>query len=205
MHCRSSGAEIKVSGAESKDWDCEKRDEVLSDLSYSIRIVFCLICNKIQCMENLIALTREDKQELRKQLRPAILLSFGMLFMITAVNLSFHFMDVLTGVETVERPPISRLIIIEVLAIVLSMGTYLLLTGNVRKDLKSDLKRSDKSRVERKYFQLENGSRIYKVKLENGTILPIGTELYHAVNDRDMIDFTQAQRSKIVFSAKLTD
>jgi hypothetical protein len=154
-------------------------------------------------MENLIALTREDRQLLRKQLRPALILSVGILFMITAVNLSFHYMDVLTGVETVERPPVSRLIIIEVLAVLLSMGTFLTLTGNVRKDLKSGLKKSERSGVERKYFQLENGSRIFKIRLENGTILPIGKELYNSVNENDLIEFTQAERSKIVFSAQV--
>ena len=154
-------------------------------------------------MENLQALSSSDRQLLRKQLRPAILLSIGILFMITAVNLSFHYMDVLTGVETVERPPVSRLFVILFLAIVIALSTFLFLTANVRKDLKSGIKKYEKSRVKRKYLQMENGTRLHKVNLQNGTILSIGIDLYNVVNENDLIEFSQAEKSKIVFSTQL--
>jgi hypothetical protein len=149
-----------------------------------------------------IELSKSDKRKLRLQFRPLILLLVGIFITITLVNLAFHFMDVLTGVESVERPPLIRLVAIEMIAFIIVSVIYYLMTKKVRLDLKSGKKISQRANVNRKFFQKENGRTIYKVQTENGKILEISKEQFTFWNSGDQIEWMTSTVSGMVLSVK---
>lgn len=141
-------------------------------------------------------LTQKDKQVLRKQLVLPLVFGIGIILLITGVNLAFQYMDVLTGVESVERPPMIRFIIIELVGIGLGMGSILFLTKNVRKDLSGNVKNEGRGIVKRKIIQNNNGQKEYKLLLAEQLILVVDKAVYDLVNIDDPVNYSITPFSK---------
>lgn len=141
-------------------------------------------------------LTQKDKQVLRKQLVMPLVFGVGIILLITGVNLAFQYMDVLTGVESVERPPMIRFIIIELIGIGLGMGSILFLTKNVRKDLSGNVKNEGRGIVKRKIVQNNNGQKEYKLLLAEQYILVVDKAVYDMANIDDRVNFSITPFSK---------
>lgn len=139
-----------------------------------------------------------DRRKLRKQLRPAILFSVLLITLITGVNLAFHYMDVLTGVESVERPPILRLVIIEVLAVVIGIAVLFVLSYRVMSDLINGTKRIHSSPIIRKLIKRENGGIQHYLQLPFGQLIAVDRPRYDSVQEGGIINYTESPKARIL-------
>jgi fumarate reductase subunit C len=144
-------------------------------------------------------LTSDEKKVLRRQLVPSILLSVGLITVITLVNLAMHYMDVLTGINGVGRPPVSRLWIIELIAVLIGTFTFLYLTKKVRKDLLSGKKIITTFLVKRKYSKKENGTVNLKLILSPNLTVDVSNGTYASIGEGDLVEVARTAYSEHVF------
>ena len=144
-------------------------------------------------------LTSLDKIALRKHLKTPFIFTLSLFVMISLVNLAFHFMDVLTGIEVVERPPVLRLIVIETIAFAIALMSFYFMTRNVQKDLSSGRKQKEKGKIVRKFAQKENGQLIYRLRLKSKRNVDVDKSLYTILSEGDMIFVSFAPHSNITF------
>lgn len=144
-------------------------------------------------------LTSLDKIALRKHLKAPLIFSLSLFVMISIVNLAFHFMDVLTGIEVVERPPVLRLIVIEIIAFAIAFMSFYFLTRNIQKDLSSGKKQKEKGKIVRKFAQKENGQLIYRLRLESKRNVDVDKSLYSILSEGDLIHVSFAHHSNFTF------
>lgn len=147
-------------------------------------------------------LTSMNKKSLRNQLRAPSIFTLSLFLMISLVNLAFHFMDVLTGVDVVERPPVSRLFIIEGFAFLIAFGSFFFMTRNVRRDLSSGKKQNVKGKVIRKFVRKENGLLIYQLLLENKRNVDVSQALYTKLSEGDFVNVSFAPSSNLTFEVE---
>ncbi|TNF46612.1 MAG: hypothetical protein EP305_10485 [Bacteroidetes bacterium] len=148
-------------------------------------------------------LTSMNKSTLKKQLRAPFIFTLSLFVMISLVNLAFHFMDVLTGVEVVERPPVSRLFIIEGFAFLIAFFSFFFMTRNVRRDLSSGKKQNEKRKIVRKYVRKENGLLIYQLLLENKRNIDVDQFLYSKLTEGDVVNVSFAPNSNLTFDVDI--
>lgn len=122
--------------------------------------------------------TKEDKKVLRKLLRPSILLSTTLIIVISVVNFTFYYRDILTGTEGLGRPPISQLMIIEIIAFMIGSLTLIFMAKSVTRDLIKGIKSIEYPKITHKFVKLENSKRVYSLKLSNKMIIGIDKNLF---------------------------
>jgi hypothetical protein len=144
-------------------------------------------------------LSNSERKLLRKQLRSAVQLALLVLLVTTGVNLAFQYMDVLTGVEAVERPPIFRFFVIEVLVLSFSGLIFFTLSAKVRSDLRGGKKVVEGTSVLKKFAKRINGQLAYKLQLRNKQIIDVNKETFNLLSDGSAIQYGYAPRSLFVF------
>jgi hypothetical protein len=144
-------------------------------------------------------LSNSERKQLRKQLRPAVQLALLVLLVTTGVNLAFQYMDVLTGVDSVERPPLFRFFVIEVLVLVFSGMIFFTLSAKVRRDLRGGKKVVEGTSVLKKFAKRINGQLAYKLQLRNKQIIDVNKETFNLLSDGSEIQYGYAPRSLFVF------
>jgi hypothetical protein len=144
-------------------------------------------------------LNSAEKKMIRRQIVPSVLLAAGLMLIITLVNMTLHFMDVITGIQGVGRPPLSRFLIIEGVAVLLGVFTFLYLTRAVRKDLSSGQKIIEETKVKRKFAKRENGKVNFKVLLTNNLTVDVDQERYNSFLEGDTVTLHRSPWSELIF------
>ena len=148
-------------------------------------------------------LTSLDKMVLRKHLKAPLIFTLSLFVMISLVNLAFHFMDLLTGIEVVERPPVLRLIVIEAIAFAIGFMSFFFMTRSVRMDLNTGKKQSEKGKIVLKYIRKENGLLIYQLLLENKRNIDVDQVLYSKLKEGDFVKVSYAPNSNLTFDVDI--
>lgn len=148
------------------------------------------------------ALSPAETGMVRRQLAPSIVLAIGLVMIITLVNLALQYMDVITGVKGIGRPPFSRFLIIESIAILLGVFTFLYLTRAVRKDLTQGKKIIEEVHVKRKFAKRENGTLNLKILVTSNLTLDVIPALYNSLSEGDKVIVERAPLSEIVFDVR---
>lgn len=147
-------------------------------------------------------LSSEERRLLRKEQRPALLLGFGILFVMTALNFLFHFKDVVMNMDVIERPPISQLITIQVFATLIGPAIYYFMARNVITDLKKGTKNIENTVVLMKFFKRIDGKLEYFLRLANGLETNVDKSRYLEFNENESIVAHYAPSTKTVFSVQ---
>lgn len=136
--------------------------------------------------------TKEDKKELKKIMRPSIVLAIVFFIAISATNFTFYYRDILTDTEGLQRPPFMQLVLIEVFAFVLAFITFYFLSKSLLKDLGNGKKNVEHQEVSKKYVKMNNGERQYLLLLKNNITAVVNKTFYAqtSVGEKVMIEYT---------------
>lgn len=148
------------------------------------------------------SLTKEDKKKLRRLLRPTILLSTMLITVISIVNFTFYYRDILTGTEGLGRPPFAQLMTIEIIAIVIGTLTLIVMTRLVLRDLINGIKSIEYPSITHKFVKLENNKRVFSLKLNNKMIIGIDKNLFENLMIGEKIHLEYAPNSFHVLSTE---
>lgn len=149
-------------------------------------------------------LSKSERRELKKLQRPSIILSIGLLLIITGVNLVIHFHDVVTGIEGLARPPISQLIIIEVVALLLAFISFYYLSKKSILDLANNTKQNEQFVITHRYMKNNAGIADYLLKLKGAFEVSVDLQIYKNVKVGDLVEVSFAPESHHVFEVKRT-
>lgn len=147
-----------------------------------------------------LKLSSKERRVLRKEQHPAFLLGFGILLLMTALNFAFHYKDVIMGMDVIERPPISQLIVIQIVALIIGPSIYYFMARNVLKDLKSGIKNIEKTVVLKKFFKRIDGKLEYFLRLTNGLEMNVDKASYQTFDENESILAHYSPNTKRVFS-----
>lgn len=146
-----------------------------------------------------IKLTASDRKLLKKQQRPTFLLAGGIFVTLTALNFLFHYKDVVLGMEMIERPPVTQLIMIQIVGTLISIGIYFAMAQAVLQDLRSGLKSSEQTKIIAKYFKRIDGELTYFVKLSNGIEATVDKSSFTGYIENQPIRIEYAAKTKLVY------
>lgn len=145
-------------------------------------------------------LTSQEKKALKKEQRPSFLLGVSLIFVLSALNILFYFKDIVLGIDGLERPPVSQLIIIEIIAAILGITLYYYLAKNVLGDIKAGAKQVESTSILQKFFKRIDGDLVYLIRLKNGLETTVDKTTYTTFNEGDNVDVRYSPRTKLVHS-----
>jgi hypothetical protein len=147
-------------------------------------------------------LSKKERRILRKQQRPAFILAMVLLLGTTTINLILSFPDIATGLEKLDRPPISQFLIVEAFSFVLALATFYFLTKKVIKDLSNGVKNIDKQTVVVKFVKNNAGKPDYTVRLQNAMIISVDKVLFKSIDKGSELTVEYAPGSQNVFAVQ---
>lgn len=145
-------------------------------------------------------LSKSEKKQLKKLQRPSLILAISLFIGITTFNLIIYYHDIVTGIEGLERPPLSQLIIIEVAAGIIGFITYYFLSKKTIKDLSNGKKQIEQLAVTFKFVKNENGQPAYSLKLKNALVVIVNPSLFKTINVGDQVQVEYASETSHIFN-----
>lgn len=147
-------------------------------------------------------LSKVERKELKKLQRPSILLAAALFVVITALNFTIYNQDVLTGMESMGKPPISQLIIVQVIALILAGITFYFLSKKSIKDLMSGQKVVDEQTVIYKFIKNHEGKPAYTFQLGNKLTVFVDVAQYKSTKVGDPLTIEYAPASSHIFGVR---
>lgn len=146
-------------------------------------------------------LSKAERSELKKQNRPAKVLALLLFAGITLINLAFYYQDILLGNEDLDRPHISQLVVIELIAIGIGFSSYYFPSRKLLKDLSQNKKITEENPVVSTFVKNVNGQPEYNVRLANSMNVAVERDVFKSVKKGDQLIVSYAPQSTHVFSA----
>lgn len=147
-----------------------------------------------------LKLTPSNRKLLRKQQRPTFLLATGIFVTLSALNFLFHYKDVVLGMEMIERPPISQLILIQTVGTLISLTIYFSMARTVLQDLRAGSKISELTKISAKYFKRIDGELTYFVKLRNGIESNVEKGFFSDLKEQDTVNVEYSKNTRLIYA-----
>ncbi len=147
-------------------------------------------------------LSSSERKLLKRQTRFALILGIVLFAVLTAINLVLYYHDLVTGIEGVERPPVSQLIIVEVVAVAVGVSSYYFPSKKWLKDLSNNQKHREESTVHTMFVKNNNGMPEYTLRLMNKLLVVTDKATYGSLKVGDRVAITYAPASAYVFHAE---